>query len=381
MRELSEIRNDIDLIDQQILELFEKRMYHALEVAEYKKEHDLPIFVPEREQEILNQKLQKLSDTSLADYAKQVFECLMDASKQAQKNYIDKEKQSANNEAQQNNLDSKNKVIAFQGVCGSNGEEAMLQYFPKDIESIACAQFCDVIQAVQTGIAELGVLPIENSTGGSVYDVYDLLGETKSYIVGEQILSIEHCLLCLPGTIIEEIETVVSHPQALLQCSKFISRYGFASQPFVNTASAAKMLSENKEKHMAVIASTRAATCYGLQILQQAIQDRKDNVTRFVIISRKPLSFSGKGKISLAFTLRHQSGSLYRVLEHFASAKLNLTKIESRVIPSRRFEYRFYMDFEGDVDIKAIEKTLSFLEPLTQNVQFLGAYLPGEEHV
>lgn len=368
MKELSEIRNEIDHIDAELLKLFMQRMECAKDVALYKQAHNLPIFAPEREKEVIKKRLETLDDAQYKLWAERLFHLLMDLSKEQQQQVLGLQA------PKQQSIPTVG-VVAYQGLEGANQEQATLAYFGENVKRIACERFIDVFETVKNGTVSYGVLPIENSTAGSVFDVYDLLGETGCYIVGEQNLNIHHALMAKANTQLSDIQKVYSHPQALMQCESFLSKQQWEIIPYGNTAMAAQHVSESPEKNIAAIAAPRAAECYGLHILAPDIQDRYDNITRFVIIAAEPKEISGKGKISIMFKLKHQSGSLYKVLDHFATAKLNLTKIESRVIPSRSFEYRFYMDFEGDVSTSAVEKTLQELSELTQEVKVLGAYL------
>ena len=369
MRELDDIRQNIDEIDREMLALFEKRMAFAREVAQYKEVHHMPIFVPEREKAVLEHRIQLLQDRSLEKMADRFFRMLMDLSKEEQRDAL---------AAFEKSLPVQQIHVAYQGVPGANSEQAAYMYFGEAAPKIAYKQFQDVFDAVLSGKVQYGVLPIENSTAGSVYDIYDLLGETECFIVGEQMISVDHCLMAKKGAALENIRYVYSHPQALRQCGKFIRQHGLEEKTYSNTAAAAQFVSEQNLDHIAAIASRRAAVQYGLEILAADIQDRLDNVTRFVIVARELKTFTGQGKISLRFTLRHKSGSLYLVLQHFADKNLNLTKIESRIIPTRPFEYCFYMDFEGDISMPAIHTILKELSEITLDADVLGAYHPDE---
>lgn len=373
MRDLDDIRQNIDEIDREMLALFEKRMAFSREVAQYKEAHNMPIFVPEREKAVLEHRIRLLQDRSLEKMADSFFRMLMDLSKEEQMEALAAFKKSL-----PDTLSMRDAYIAYQGVPGANSEQAAYMYFGDEAPKIAYKQFRDVFDAVLSGKAQYGVLPIENSTAGSVYDVYDLLGETDCSIVGEQTIAIDHCLLAKRGAKLENLQYVYSHPQALRQCAKFIQQQGLEEKAYSNTAAAAQFVSEQNIDNIAAIASRRAAVHYGLDIVAADIQDRQDNVTRFVIVAKEPKAFTGEGKVSLRFTLRHRSGSLYLVLHRFAEKNLNLTKIESRVIPTRPFEYCFYMDFEGDISMPALHAILKDISELTLDADVLGAYYPDE---
>ena len=266
-------------------------------------------------------------------------------------------------------------TIAYQGLPGAFGEQAAVECFPQ-AQYLPCEHFHAVFDAVKSGRAHYGLLPIENSTGGSIDEVYDLLGSTGCSIVREHIVPVFHCLLAKPGVKTEDIRAVYSHAQALRQCSQFLQAHHWNEVPYFNTAISAQFVSESPENNLAAIASERAARYYGLNILQPGIQDRNDNYTRFVVVAARAQQLTGQGKVSLAFTLRHTVGSLHAVLAIFASHGLNLCKIESRNIPGRRWEYRFYVDYEGDLHQEAIERILSVLQAYTTETQFLGCYPP-----
>lgn len=372
IRDLDETRKEIDKIDAQIMDLFLQRMACAKDVALYKQEHHLPIFVSDREQALLQNRLASIdnADAETQQEAARLFQFLMDLSKEKQMRILDDEQEIHTNST----VFSKSDIIAYQGLQGANQEQATIAFFGKESNRKAYPEFRDVFDAVKNSEATYGVVPIENSTAGSVFEIYDLLGSTGCYIVGEQNLSIQHALMAKANTGINDIKKVFSHPQALRQCENFLNQYDWELIPYSNTATAAQYVSQSDDVSIAAIASPRAAECYGLQILQSNIQDRFDNVTRFVIIANHAEEYTGYGKVSIMFTLSHKSGSLYKVLQHFAQAKLNLTKIESRVIPSRSFEYRFYMDFEGNISSNSIQKTIQELKGITQEVKVLGAY-------
>lgn len=377
MRNLDEIRQDIDALDQELLVLFEKRMACAREVAIYKKAHNMSIYASDRENALLKNRMALLKDHSLEEFAGVFFQTMMDLSKQEQLNIIEElaaaDRNIVDNGGKENFKDIK---VAYQGTPGANSEQAAMLYFGEDAQKIAFHQFSDVFSAVKEGEVQYGIVPIENSTAGSVYDIYDLLGETGCFIVGEQNLTIEHCLLAKSNTSIESINKVYSHPQALKQCQTFLEQYNWEEIAYSNTAAAAEYVAENSANDIAAIASRRTLAHYDLQLLEADIQDRMDNVTRFVVVAKTPKDFTGQGKITLSFKLKHQSGSLYNVLQQFARQNLNLTKIESRSIPSRMFEYCFYMDFEGDISSKGIQSILMDIQPHTLGVHVLGAYYP-----
>ena len=264
-------------------------------------------------------------------------------------------------------------TVGYSGVPGAFGEQAAMECFPKGTLK-AYAHFSDVFAAVQAGEADYGVVPIENTTGGSIYEVYDRLGDTGCSIVGEHLVPVEHCLLARPGTDLSQITEVCSHEQGLRQCREYLHDRPWQQITCHNTAAAARMVAESSRGDLAAIASRRAAQFYGLQILQPSIQDREDNVTRFVVIAAQATPLSGEGKVSLTFTLKHAVGALHTVLAIFASHGLNLCKIESRNIPGCSWEYRFYVDYEGEVQQTAINRILAVLAVYTNEIRLLGCY-------
>ena len=231
------------------------------------------------------------------------------------------------------------------------------------------------MEAIKNGDADYAVLPIENSTAGIVADIYDLLVEYPHYIVGEQELPVEHVLMALPGAKVEEIRTVISHPQALAQCRRFLdSNENWKTEERLNTAAAAKEVSESGDLTMAAVGSPYAAEHFGLQILKEGIFDARGNTTRFVIISGQKRFVKDAQKISVCMELPHQSGSLYNALAHFIYNDLNMTKIESRPIPQRKWEYRFFVDFEGNLSDPAVKNALRGLQAESAKFRIFGNY-------
>ncbi|MDE6220583.1 MAG: bifunctional chorismate mutase/prephenate dehydratase, partial [Lachnospiraceae bacterium] len=212
------------------------------------------------------------------------------------------------------------------------------------------------------------------SSAGIVSEIYDLLVEFENYIVGEQILKIEHCLMASPGTRIEDIRTVYSHPQSLMQSAHYLLETGWQQISMKNNAFAAKKVADDKDKTQAAIAGETAAKIYGLDILKRGVNDIKDNSTRFIIITNQKVFAKGASKISLCFEVSHESGALYHALSHLMYNGLNMTKIESRPIAGRNWEYRFFLDFEGNLTDSAVRNALRGLREETRNMKILGNY-------
>jgi prephenate dehydratase len=276
--------------------------------------------------------------------------------------------------------------VAFQGERGAYGEMATLQYFP-NVKLLPLKSFQDVFDAAETGKVEYIVVPVENSIEGSINEIYDLLLQTKMHVVGEIYQRVRHCLIANRGT--KMIKYVHSHPQALAQCRAYLQNKGLKPVPAYDTAGAAKMIKKNKMADSAAIASKRAAELYEMKILDEGIEDRKNNYTRFFVLSSKKKK-SGKSdshdigghnhKTSIIFSVRHVPGALFGILGEFAIRKINLTKIESRPTKETPWEYNFYVDFEGHLQNKAVHEALLSIKPKTSYVKILGSYEKAEFH-
>ena len=235
--------------------------------------------------------------------------------------------------------------------------------------------FEDVVAAVMDGTVRYGVLPIENSSTGGITEVYDLVRRYGANIVGEKIVKVEHCLLGLPGASLDDITEVYSHPQGFSQCRAFFKKHPAMQQfNYYNTAKAAEMVAEKKDVHKAAVAGAQAAEQYGLAILARGINTNQSNYTRFIIISRQQELAADADKITLIVSLKHQPGSLYRVLSHFARYQINMTNIESRPIPGQPWEYYFHMDITGHLTDEAVQKALNDLPEDTTECKILGNY-------
>ena len=272
-------------------------------------------------------------------------------------------------------LETENTRIVFQGTEGAYSQAAMEKYFGKDINSFHVQTFRDAMEAIEEGSADYAVLPIENSSAGAVSEVYDLLVEFENYIVGEVILPIRHTLAGLPGTKLEEINRVYSHPQALMQSAKFLDGFRDWQQISVaNTAVAAKKVLEDHVPTKAAICSAYAAKYYGLEVLVDEINHNENNSTRFIIVTNQKIFLKDASKISICFELSHESGSLYHLLSHFIYNNLNMTKIESRPIEGRNWEYRFFVDFDGNMADGAVKNAVRGLREEALNLKILGNY-------
>lgn len=266
--------------------------------------------------------------------------------------------------------------VGYQGVPGAYSHLALQQYFAgQPVKAQNFMLFEDVVAAVMDGTVRYGVLPIENSSTGGITEVYDLVRRYGAFIVGEKIVKVEHCLLGLPGAKLEDITEVYSHPQGFSQCRAFFKEHPAMQQfNYYNTAKAAEMVAQKKDLHKAAVAGAQAAQPYGLAILARGINTNQSNYTRFIIISRQQELSPEADKITLIVSLKHQPGSLYRVLSHFARYQINMTNIESRPIPGRPWEYYFHMDITGHLTDEAVQKALHDLPEDTTECKILGNY-------
>ena len=271
-------------------------------------------------------------------------------------------------------LETKKARVVFQGAEGAYSQAAMEQFFGDQINSFHVDTFRDAMSAIDEGSADFAVLPIENSTAGIVSEIYDLLVEFENYIVGEQIIRIEHCLLGVPGTKLEDIKTVYSHPQSLMQSAKYLGNHDWRQISMQNNAFAAKKVSDEGDKTQAAIASEYAGKVYGLDVLQKGVNDSGNNSTRFIIVTNQKIFKTDAKKVSICFEVPHESGSLYHMLSHFIYNNLNMTKIESRPIEDRTWEYRFFVDFEGNLADGAVKNALRGLRDEARNMKILGNY-------
>lgn len=374
---LEQIRNDIDSIDTEITRLFKERMQKSLEVAEYKKEHNLPILNDSREKEILLKVSDEIGEP-MDGYARLVFNTIFDVSRSCQNNYLARKSdladriQTAIEETPQ--LFPKKAVVACQGVAGAYSQSACEKLF--EVPSIMYFNsFEGVFNAVEKGLCQYGILPIENSSYGSVGAVYDLMQNYKFHIVKGIRLRINHNLVAKPGTKLSEIKEIFSHEQALGQCGDFLK--GLKDVKITvceNTATAAKMVAESDRRDVAAISSKECLELYGLELIKKNIQVTDNNYTRFICISRKMEIYPGANKISLILSLPHVPCSLYHAIAKFAALGVNLTKLESRPIPGSDFEFLFYFDLDASVYSPELINLLSELENQPETFEFLGSY-------
>lgn len=374
--DLKDLRSEIDVIDKQIVELYEKRMEVASQVADYKISVGKKVFDKQREDE----KLKAVKALAHSDFnrigVEELFSQLMSMSRKLQYQKLSEKGASGNLPfIQKDSIDKKNSRVCFQGAAGSYSEEAMKKFFGEDVNSTAVETFRDAMALLEEGSVDYAVLPIENSTAGIVSEIYDLLSEYEHYIVGEQIIEIKHCLLGVPGAKLEDIKTVYAHPQALMQSAKFLSENGNIQQiGMKNNAFAAKKVADEKDRTQAAIAGAGAAGVYGLEVIKEGINQADSNSTRFIIVTNQKVFLKDAKKISICLEIPHEAGSLYHIMSHFIYNNLNMTKIESRPIEDRNWEYRFFIDFDGNLGDSAVKNALRGLREEAKTLRILGNY-------
>jgi chorismate mutase/prephenate dehydratase len=373
--DLLELRDKIDVIDKQIVELYENRMDICKQVAEYKIETGKKVFDRVREEEKIR-KVKSFTNNEFNSRAiEELFEQIMSVSRKLQYQLLAEHGSIGRLPFMGvDSLQEERVRVVFQGAEGAYSQAAMMQYFGNGIDSFHVDTFRDAMSAIEEGSADFAVLPIENSTAGIVSDIYDLLVEFENYIVGEQIIKIEHCLLGVPGTQIEDIKTVYSHPQSLMQSARFLNEYNWKQISMQNNAFAAQKVVEDGDRTQAAIASAYAGQIYGLEILKRGVNQSETNSTRFIIVTNQKVFLKNAKKISICFEIPHESGSLYHMLSHFIYNNLNLCKIESRPIEGRNWEYRFFIDFEGNLADGAVKNALRGLRDEARNMKILGNY-------
>ena len=377
MEELKSIRIKIDEVDKSLVELYLKRMALTASVAEYKIATGKEVFDKEREQ-------QKISSVmSLADgkYEKEalgeLFEQIMSISRKKQYRLIREHGKIIDNGFDVVDEIGKNGIrVVYQGTDGAYSQMALKKYFGDGCESYNVETWRDAMEDLKEGRADYAVIPIENTVAGAVSENLDLLSEYGHCIVAELVLKINHVLLGKRGTSLDSIKKIYSHPQALSQCSHFLENHRQISAVAVkNTALAAKMVKESDNPEEAAIGNRQNSRIYDLDILEENIVNVNTNATRFLIVSKEKIFVRNSNKISISFELPHEKGTLYHMLSHISYNGLNLSKIESRPIPGRNFEYRFYVDFEGNLMDEAVQNAITGMKSEAGNFSILGCYV------
>ena len=375
--ELEQLRGQIDQIDDKIIALFKERMQVAEKIAMFKKEHDMPTLAPGRERALLARVAEEAGE-EFADYTESLFRTIMAASRSYQN--IRSGKKSAVYESVKEALENTPQLfpqrarVACQGIEGAYSQIACDSIF-KSPSIMYFKSFDNVFKAVESGMCQYGILPIENSTAGSVNTIYDLMLRHNFSIVRSARLKVSHNLLAKYGTKLSDVKEIFSHEQAINQCAAFLAGMkGVKVTVVENTAVAAKMVEESEDPGVAALSSRFCAEHYGLQTLQANVQDQDNNYTRFICISKKPEIYPGADRTSFMMIISHKPGSLYNVLSKFYALGINLRKLESRPLPGREFEFMFYFDIESSVYAPEMEKLFLDLESESEEFRYLGTY-------
>jgi len=373
--DLQDYRAQLDQIDDQLVSLFKQRMETVKNVADYKKEHNTPVLHAGRERDILY-RVTGACGEELQEYTKILFSTLLELSRDYQENRLNTGESALCREiaaaAKSSGQFPSRAVVACQGAEGAYSQLACGKMFPLP-QIMYCSRFDGVFRAVETGMCRYGILPIENSSAGSVTEVYDLMEKYNCKIVRSLKLKVEHCLLARPGVTLAAVKEVVAHEQALNQCGEFLKNQGVKVTVFDNNARAAQYVAESGRTDVAAIASAGCAGLYGLEVLSDRVANTDHNYTRFICISKELEIYEGANRITFVASASHRPGSLYSLIAKFATRGLNICKLESRPIPGKDFEFRFYFDVEASVLSPDTQTVLSQLEK-EPFFTFLGAY-------
>ena len=375
--DMENLRNEIDEIDDSLVKLFEKRMQSTAQLAKYKKEHSVPVSDRTREREIIYRMSGKVTP-ELAGYTKSLYNTLFDLSKSYQNSLISPESRLASEIKK--SLEGSEKLFPERAVVACQGTEGAYSQFACDRmfkypEIMYVNSFDSVFEAVGRGLCRYGILPLENSTAGSVTAVYELMQKHKFYIVGSIKLCISHSLLAAPGVRLDGVKEIFSHEQAINQCSKFLSELKDVKITVcANTAEAAKSVADFGRTDCAAICSGDCAELYGLSEIASGISNTENNYTRFICISKELEIYPGANCTSLMVRLPHKPGSLYSVISRFAALGVNLTKLESRPVPGSDFEFMFYFDVDASVYSLELAELITQLENELPGLVYLGSY-------
>ncbi len=371
---IDSIRKEINKIDASLLDLLSKRRTLSKQIIKAKDLNDLPIRDEKREKELLNRLIAEGKKKGLeTEYISKIFYEVIENSVRLQQDYIQQQ-------ANKNDKSRKKIRVAIQGIEGSYSYLTAKKFFSDyedSIEFVGQERFEEVAKAVETGDADYALLPIENTTSGGINEVYDILLHTTLSIIGEEKYKIEHCLCGIENTPIEKIKTIYAHYQAAAQCSEFLAGLkNVKLQYFADTAMSVKKIHDEKNKYKAAIASKEAAEVFGVKILKRNIANQPDNFTRFLICARKPITIDKRvpSKTSLVMATAHTAGALVEGLMIFRKYNINLTKLESRPIIGNPWEEMFYLDFEGNMSDKKVQKALEEITPFTRFLKVLGSY-------
>lgn len=375
--DIQELRKKIDGIDEQIVELFRKRLQVASEIAEYKKERNLPIYVPAREREKLHA-VGELAGEEYCHFTKTLYSTIFELTRgyETKCNQVISPlyTQISNSIKNTPNLFPQSAMVACQGVEGAYSQIACEKIFRSPVISY-CKTFEGVFAVIESGLCQYGILPLENSTAGSVNKVYDLMIHHNFSIVRTFRLKVDHCLLANHGATMASIKEIYSHEQAISQCAGFLNKFPNARIiPVENTAIASEMVAKSKSNEVAALSSRNCAELYDLSVLAQSVQDVGNNHTRFICISKNLEIYPGSDKTSIMMILPHRPGSLYKVLARLYTLGINVTKLESRPLPNRDFEFMFYFDLETSIYSEEYVQLMCELDDLCEEFKYLGSY-------
>ena len=376
MAALEELRERLDVIDDQIVRLYEERMKVCEEVGAYKVQSGKRVLDRQREKNKLTDVASKVEGDFNKKGVQELYEQLMSMSRKLQyRQLVEAGALGRLPFIEIASLEKETARVVFKGTEGAYSQAAMRQYFGKGCNNFHVHTFREAMEAIEEGAADYAVLPIENSSAGSVNEIYDLLVEFENYIVGETILSVTHTLAGLPGTQLSKIKRVYSKAEALMQTTRFLDEQSAWERISVaNTAAAAKKVLNDADYTQAAVCSAYAAEVYGLEVLADDINDEKNNSTRFIVITNQKVFLKNASRISICFEVPHESGSLYQMLSHFIYNDLSMTRIESRPIEGKTWEYRFFVDFEGNLENPAVKNAIRGLREEAKNLRILGNY-------
>lgn len=378
MRDLNDIRVEIDQVDKEILELFTKRMELACQVAEYKIATGKKVYDKAREDEKLEKLSSYVEDGFSQQAVKELYTQIMSISRKKQFAILRENGISFDSGfSQVADFDFSNATVCFQGVQGAYSQLAMNAFFDNKMkDSFHVDSWRDAMDAINSGKADYAVLPIENSLAGSIDENFDLLSEYNVAIIGQQILRVNHALLGVKGAKISDIKTVYSHPKAIAQCDEYIrtKHMDWDVKNLHNTAVSAQKIHDDGDKTQAAIGSEYNAVLYDLDVLDIGIQDNKNNETRFVIVSSEKKYKKDAEQIGLCLEISHEPGSLYRILSNLMFNGINMNRIESRPIKGVNWQYRFFIDIDGNLKDEAVQNALIGLQEECVNLRILGNY-------
>ena len=374
---LADYRTQIDRVDQELIKLFQERMEIARGIAQVKKDESLPVMDPAREREKLHQ-IGEMAGPALRGYAERLWGTLFELSRQYQMNQKDEvsplQAQILRAVNDTPPLFPERPLVAVQGVEGAYSQSAAEKLFQLP-NILYFSTFEGVFRAVDQGLCQYGVLPLENSTAGSVNRIYDLMMQYDFSIVRSTRLKVDHCLLALPGVKMEDIREIISHEQALTQSEGFLKGLNNVKVHVAeNTAVAAKTVFDSGRRNMAALSSRSCAELYGLNCLKTSVQDSSANFTRFICLSKKLEIYPGADKTSVMMVLPHRPGSLYAALGRFYALGINLIKLESRPLPNSDFEFMFYFDLETSVYSEEFMQMFNDIQSMCSEFRYLGSY-------